>query len=258
LLKHQYCYKRKSVQCIQEDESIADQGNQVNNVIEAKEILPKKQLAKMSLSTYAIDDTFEITDNVCIAQDLKGHELMTIPVVMNGIKLKALIDSGASHSILSFDVVKEHNVEFVATKTKVMMGNGSFDYTYGSVVNAKVDVMNTSHNLTLWILPNPIQLLLGADWLYLTGATINIRHESLSFPDNSYHMVNACQIFEETAVEILVEENYQGNNVSLLYFLLLFLATTCILVYEYLSVDSLLMNHLQCVLGSLTEYVLDL
>ena len=205
------CFKRKSVHFIQEDVSVADQGNQVNTVSKAQEILPRRQMARMPLSMYSMDDNFEITNNVCVVQDSKAHELMTIPVVMNGISLKALIDSGASHSILSYDVVKTHNLKFVDTKTRVMMGNGSFDYTYGSVVDARVEVMNNSNNLTLWILPNPIQLLLGADWLYLTGATINIRNESLSFPDCTYQKLNQCQFFEETAVDILVDENYQND-----------------------------------------------
>ena len=122
---------------------------------------------------------------------------------VNGHQVHFAIDSGATASIISVDVVNKYKIEISESDVIVRLADNSMSKVMGITVPVTVQVGEKQTQLRLLVLDHSeYQVLLGLDWLVATGAVLNARDQILDFPGHQIQL--QCQEKGEEIEEIMI------------------------------------------------------
>jgi hypothetical protein len=101
---------------------------------------------------------------------------------INGVQCKALCDIGAQVSVLSskiYDKVQDHNLDFVLTSTKLIMGDGRTIRPLGITCNMHVIISGKCIATNFFVIDayhsNHDHIILGRPFLKLVDAMLDVR-----------------------------------------------------------------------------------
>lgn len=128
------------------------------------------------------------------------HTMLYIDGVVNNFKFKLFVDTGAQASIMTYDVVKLLDMEYMIDKSMkgVLHGVGEQE-TYGKIYgcNIKLDdklVVPINFHVTDIRLDTKMFILLGLDFLYSTRSQINLGDRTINIYGKTIKLLNEIEI----------------------------------------------------------------
>ncbi|XP_073037559.1 uncharacterized protein [Primulina eburnea] len=115
--------------------------------------------------------------------------LITGRIIIQGVATYALLDSEATHSFISETFIKQLNIpEDMGLGFKVSIPSGDQMLTSKIVKNLELRLFRDDVRANLIVLPMPeFDIILGRDWLSMSGASIDFRQRSVSIRPPSAH-----------------------------------------------------------------------
>ena len=111
--------------------------------------------------------------------------LLTVSGAVNGVKLSLALDSGATASVMAHRIAKKFGFHIEKSKVRVKVANNKVVDVVGVTRPVEIDVQGHKTVLKLYILEqDEIEVLLGLDFFYATGAGIFPRQGILRFDDD--------------------------------------------------------------------------
>jgi hypothetical protein len=111
--------------------------------------------------------------------------LLTVSGVVNGVKLSLALDSGATASVMAHRIAKKFGFHIEKSKVRVKVANNKVVDVVGVTRPVEIDVQGHKTVLKLYILEqDEIEVLLGLDFFYATGAGIFPKQGILRFDDD--------------------------------------------------------------------------
>ena len=115
--------------------------------------------------------------------------LMHVEVELNGKPAKALLDSGASVSLINAKQAKKLNISWASSTKHIQIANGSKVEILGVTDFLEVRIQESVSIMKFLVLNSaPFDVLLGLDWFASTGAQPDAANRKLSFPGWSIHL----------------------------------------------------------------------
>ena len=106
--------------------------------------------------------------------------LLFVPIVLWETTHFALLDSGASDSFISLDVVRESRLKLLALKytITVRVANGQ-TLNFGHLVRCSATIGDPHMRLFLRVIDNPLPIVLDYPFLYQFNPLINWKHRTV-------------------------------------------------------------------------------
>jgi metal-dependent hydrolase (beta-lactamase superfamily II) len=129
--------------------------------------------------------------NIC-EDDEEVTKLIITDGYVNNIHLKKIaFDIGATTSIMSERIVREHNIPLNDTHIKIKVADGREAKVIGITDGLKVKIKNHKTKLKFIVIShNEYDILLGLDYFNKTGLGIFPKHRLLKFPDEEIELEN--------------------------------------------------------------------
>ncbi|XP_073037569.1 uncharacterized protein [Primulina eburnea] len=127
--------------------------------------------------------------NATEADEEADITLITGRIIIQGVATYALLDSEATHSFISETFIKQLNIpEDMGLGFKVSIPSGDQMLTSKIVKNLELRLFRDDVRANLIVLPMPeFDIILGMDWLSMSGASIDFRQRSVSIRPSSAH-----------------------------------------------------------------------
>ena len=111
-----------------------------------------------------------------------SHDLIRLLIEVYDEEIEAVLDTGATHSVMSEDTARRLNLQLNYINEKVKLADGKTTRILGITDELKVKVSHSACKLKFIVLPNKsIPILLGLDWFHKTNAKINFRNQVITF-----------------------------------------------------------------------------
>jgi len=137
-------------------------------------------------------------------EEEEGYDLIKIPVEIEGQDIDAVLDTGATRSVISEELAKKLNIKYKESKEKVRLADGNTILIIGSTEKVRVRAHGSKCEINFIILSNNvIPMLLGVDWFCKTHATLNVEKQEITF--NSKHQVNGVYRSKKMEEEYLTQ-----------------------------------------------------
>jgi len=136
------------------------------------------------------------------------HETFVIPeVYINNVRTYALVDTGASSSVMSLKFSQTNTIEslklvFKANTRIMRMANGNEVKTHGQIENVPVVLENVETNANPHVLNDlAYDLILGRDWCEANGVVLDFAKKKMYFikPEEYQHSSEFVCQFDESA-----------------------------------------------------------
>ena len=117
-----------------------------------------------------------------ISVDSYESVLLTVPLLVNGNKAIALIDSGAGGNFISNEFVRLNDLHpSNSGSVRISMADGHVVNSSGRIKVELSDGNLYRDDLTLTVAPIRYDIILGKPWLYLSNPSINWRTNTINF-----------------------------------------------------------------------------
>ena len=112
---------------------------------------------------------------------VRDHLLLVVQAVVNGTRVPALVDSGASRPFISDQFHGRPPLEFVGAYSALELANGETIVSTGIAPRVLVCIGSIPCRLSLTAVPmmEGIQLILGKDWLDIVNPLVDWRSSSM-------------------------------------------------------------------------------
>ena len=109
------------------------------------------------------------------------HILLVVIVVINGTPVRALVDSGASHSFVSDELKLRPPLQYVGAYSSLELANGETIVSTGVAPQVLVSIGEVMCRIDLTAIPlmDKISVILGKDWLDTLNPLINWRSNTV-------------------------------------------------------------------------------
>ena len=152
-----------------------------------------------------------------------GNDLIKLLIEVNDEEIEAVLDTGATQSVMSEDTARNLNLKLNEINEVVKLADGNTTHILGITDELLVEVSITACKLKFIVLPNKsIPILLGLDWFHKTHAKINFRNQEITFesgcnftggyrkePKDNF---NEILIAEDNHDDISFNENYDYDD----------------------------------------------
>ena len=116
-------------------------------------------------------------------------EMLKIKGTLNEINVDFFFDSGATTSIISQRIVKQHNLQILPSSVQIKSANNSVDTVIGITESLRINVENHICNLQLLIMDlDQYDVLLGLNWFQATKAGLYPAQKILKFEAEQIHL----------------------------------------------------------------------
>jgi len=121
----------------------------------------------------------------------KEHQLLKVDALVRGKQVSAILDCGATASVMSFDCFQEINkvslgLNLNPTNVEVEVADGANVIPLGLTDFINIKFFNRVFKIQFYVLPiKSIDLLLGMDWFDLADVEINPKRRTITFNDGT-------------------------------------------------------------------------
>ena len=113
-------------------------------------------------------------------------------LILNNTFAKTIIDSGSEISIINIKIAKHFNMKVKPTDLRLKVANNNESVALGETDYIPVRVGNKVVNIKFFIVKHDeVEVLLGTDWLDISGAILNHRDKIMSFKDGEVIHANS-------------------------------------------------------------------
>ena len=125
--------------------------------------------------------TVNVIDQL-IMEEEEGYDLIKISVEVAGEDVDAVLDTGATRSVISQDLANRLDISYNETNEKVRLADGKTILIVGNTEKVRIEAHGSKCELNFIVLANNvIPMLLGVDWFCKTHATLNVEKQELTF-----------------------------------------------------------------------------
>jgi hypothetical protein len=131
-----------------------------------------------------------------------SENLKSIEAKVNGIKIKAFLDTGAEMSVMSERAAKKYNIPVYESDIKVKVANNAEEKIIGFTDKLEINVANNICELQLAVIPHDDhEILLGLDWFNETYAGF--------YPNRNIVRLAGKTIFTNNSLELVEAEDIE-------------------------------------------------
>jgi hypothetical protein len=130
-----------------------------------------------------------------------------VPVMINGIEIRAMLDTGANCSIIDANVCKKYQWPVVECKEEIRLANGSYEYLLGKV-EVKLVCGKKEVTTTLWIMEiYDVHMILGMDLFNI------LQFGLINVPTRNGHS-NGTIVYDDVTDPIVPEGEMENDSVK--------------------------------------------
>lgn len=142
-------------------------------------------------------------------QEEIGYDLIKVDIEINNNdkEIIAVLDSGATRSVLSEKIANELNLKINEANENIKLIIGGKHKIVGVTEIVKVSVLNTTTKISFIVLPSDsIDCLLGLDFFHKTGCILDVQKGKVEFRTSGQFKGGIKKIKEEEEEDILENE----------------------------------------------------
>ena len=127
--------------------------------------------------------------NVFSATNEGKHSILSVIGEIDGIRMRCVLDSGATASLISLKQVHKFSIEILPTNLKIKTADNAIVPAIGITNELSVDICDHLCRLKFIIIEHDDhEILLGLDWFSATGAGIFPSEKILKFPSQNVYL----------------------------------------------------------------------
>jgi len=93
------------------------------------------------------------------------NELLKVKALINNVEIESILDTGATRSVLSEEIVREHNIPIKSEQMNIALANGEL-FQAQTTELVPVIIKGIHSKISFVVVPNKnIEVLIGLDWL---------------------------------------------------------------------------------------------